>query len=91
MKITEAIKSLTDILANAGNIDLVDVVPMENPEHWGIERKVQFDVFGIREPGMDGETLICALMGTELFCECDEDDKRPRLALVKAESSDVKD
>lgn len=89
MTVTEAIKRLTDVLANAGDLDMVDLVVVN--EGWAIDRKRQFDVLAVTDPDGSGEVLVCAFMGTEMFCECEEDEKRPRLALVKTETVHVED
>lgn len=86
MKISEAIKTLTEVLAQAGDMDLVSVDAV--PQGWSLDRERQFDVVAIPSK-TGGQELVCALLGTEILCECNEDDPRPRLALVKEEGNNV--
>lgn len=89
MRIAEAIKILTDILATSGDLEVVDLCAVDG--QWALDRHRQFDVIAIPNEDGQGDTLMCAFMGTEMFCDCDEDEPRPRLALVKTENGNVED
>lgn len=89
MKVSEAIQSLSDILLEAGDLEIVGIALVDGL--WAIESGRQFDVVGLPLDNQDGEELVCAFLQTDVMCECERVEREPRLVLVKKENSDVTD
>lgn len=80
MKISDAIKALTEIMANDGDLDLVGFE--ERPEGYFVALDNQFHVIGIPDqeaPSLDEYELVCAfappliIMGQEIEDSSDDD------------------
>ncbi len=97
MKVSEAMKQLTEILANCGDLEIIGFFgkPALTPEgipFWHAQYNNLFDVLGVPNPVGHGEELVCVFMEANAICECEEEPKeRPRLALVKEENPDEQD